>query len=104
VEVSIDGRDAERWRLRAEEYRAMGDISTLRSTRGAYLAMAEQCDRIANQADGVPVPRRLKVDDCLGYAEQCEDLARKLSSPKEQERMLLVAEQWRKLAQRGDTP
>jgi hypothetical protein len=62
--MSEDDRDATRWRLRAEQYRTISDISTLRSTRSAYLAMAEQCDLIANQAGGVPPPRRLKVDDC----------------------------------------
>jgi hypothetical protein len=103
--VSVDGRDAdERWRLRAEEYRTIGDLALLRSTRSAYLAMAEQCDLIAHQADAMPPPRRLKVDDCFDYAERCEELARKLSSDRERERMLRIAEQWRKLALRGDAP
>jgi hypothetical protein len=98
--MPADGRDVDRWRLRAEEYRTIGDIASLRSTRSAYRAMAEQCDRFADQPD-LPPLRRLSVQDCLWYARQCEGLARKLSSAAEREGMQRVAEQWRKLAQCG---
>jgi hypothetical protein len=101
--MPADGRDADRWRLRAEEYRTIGDIASLRSTRSAYRAMAEQCERFADQPE-LPPLRRLSMHDCLWYAQQCEELARKLSSIVERERMFRVAEQWRLLAQRGDAP
>jgi hypothetical protein len=101
--MPADGRGADRWRLRAEEYRTIGDIASLRSTRSAYRAMAEQCERFADQADPPPA-RRLSLHDCLWYAQQCENLARKLSSIVERERMLRVAEQWRALAQQDETP
>jgi hypothetical protein len=101
--VSTLSRDVERWRLRAEQYRAIADISPRRSMRNAYLAMAEQYDRIADDADCVAPPRRLMVDDCLYYAQQCHELAGKLSSDVERLRLLEVAEQWLVLARRGDT-
>jgi hypothetical protein len=97
----MDVRDAERWRLRAEEYRAIGTSMTLRSTRLSYDAMAEQCERIADQIVR-PAPRHLSAADCLGYAEQCHALARRTAAKTARERLLDIAEQWRKLAKWAD--
>jgi hypothetical protein len=95
-------RDAERWQLRAEEYRAIGTSTSLDSTRRSYDAMSEQCDRIANQTIA-PQPGSLSANDCLAYAAQCEALAQRIAAKTERERIKDLAEQWRKLAQWGNT-
>jgi hypothetical protein len=97
----MQNREAERWLLRAEEYRAIGSGMALNASRGSYEAMAEQCERVARQLV-TPPPRHLSATDCLGYAQQCEALARRLASKAARERVLDIAEQWRKLAQWGD--
>jgi hypothetical protein len=99
----MDLRDAERWRLRAEEYRAIGATMTLDATRRSYDAMAEQCESIADQVTK-PQPRHLSAADCLGYAEQCDALARRIGAKAARERVIDVADQWRNLARWGDAP
>jgi hypothetical protein len=93
--------DSQRWRLRAVEYRALADGMREPSTRLSYEAMADQCEKIAEQVI-TPAPRRLTAIDCLGYAEQCEALARQIAQKAGRERVLNLAEQWRKLAAWGD--
>jgi hypothetical protein len=94
-------RDAERWRLRAATYRAIGASSLSEETRRSCQAMAEECDRVAQQAT-TPPPRQLSAKDCLGYAEQCDALARRTIAKPIREHFFDIAEQWRKLARWGD--
>jgi hypothetical protein len=98
---AMNGRDSERWRLRAEEYRAIGASMTAKETQRSYEAMAEQCDRIADQII-TPAPRHLSANDCLAYAEQCDALARRIAAKAARERIIDIAEQRRKLARWGD--
>jgi hypothetical protein len=91
---AMNGRDAERWRLCAEEYRAIGASMTVKETHRPYEAMAEQCDRIADQII-TPAPRHLSANDCLAYAEQCDALARRIAAKAARERIIDIAEQWR---------
>jgi hypothetical protein len=42
------------------------------------------------------------VNDWLGYAEQCDALARRIAAKAPRERVIDVAERWRKLASWGD--
>jgi hypothetical protein len=91
-------REAEKWQLRAEEYRTIGGDLSLASTRDAYQAMAEHCDWMASQVAAIRPTRRLSSTDCLSYAQQCDALAPRLESADARARVRDVAAQWRKLA------
>ena len=50
---SITTEHARRWRFKAAEYRATADITQSAVARASYFRLAENYDRLADQADGM---------------------------------------------------
>jgi hypothetical protein len=91
--------DAERWRLKAEEYRVIADGMVNPQARSAFERMAEDCERMAMLAPVPAGPR--SAEECLRLAEVCDDFAERFASLSAKRAIIAMGKRWRSLAQDG---
>jgi hypothetical protein len=86
----------ERWRLRAEEYRAVADAMGDPACRKSIEGLAVTFEQMALREE--VRQRALTPDLCKAFADECENFSLRLTTDAGRAAVLKVADRWRKQA------